>query len=309
MKQRLQLAALALGAALCFGATTALAAGSGGGGGGSMSAPSAPSIDPQAEYQRGVTALQAGNYREAVRAFRAVLRVAPNDTMTNYVYALALIGNDDARAARRPLERATRDETTAPGDAWVQLGRIYLQIDEPAKAQEQLDELNALIAACAAPECAETRRAELEAAKAQLEAAIAQGEAAAPTTGWLPPGIGEGRAAYADAVGLINQARYADALAALARAREVIGPHPDIYNYMGFANRKLEHFDRALAYYGQALLLDPRHVGANEYLGELYIEMGRFEDARRQLAVLDRLCPYGCAEREELARWLSAANE
>ncbi len=309
MKQRLQLAAWALGAALMFGAggTVALAAGSGGGGA-SMPAPSGPSINPAEEYRLGIAALQAQNYSQAVQHLRAVLRVSPNDTNTNYVYAIALIGNDDARAARRPLERATRDNA-APADAWVQLGRVYLQTSEPAKAQEQLDDLNAMIAACAAPACTEARRTELTAAKTQLEQAIAQGAAAAPTTGWLPPGEGAARAAYAEAVGYINEERYADALGALQRASAAAGPNPDILNYMGFANRKLGHYDVAIGYYGQALLIDPHHVGANEYLGELYIETGRFEDARRQLAVLDRLCPYGCAEREELARWLTAAND
>jgi hypothetical protein len=45
-----------------------------------------------------------------------------------------------------------------------------------------------------------------------------------------------------------------------------------------------------------------------DYLGELYLQIGRTADARRQLAKLDRLCPYGCAQREELARWIVASN-
>ena len=109
-------------------------------------------------------------------------------------------------------------------------------------------------------------------------------------------------------MGYINAQRYADALATLERAQAVIGPQPDVLNYMGFANRKLGHYSEALGYYGQALLIDPHHRGANEYLGELYLEMGRMGEARHQLAVLDGLCPYGCAEREELARWISLAS-
>lgn len=305
MKQRLHFAALALCAGLALGGA-AYAAGSGGGmGGGGGAMPSGQSVDPAAEYRAGIAALQAENWREAIQHFRAVLRVAPNDTATNYVYGYALLRNDDARGARRPLERATRDDN-APADAWVQLTRTYIAINDPEKAHEQLAEINARIEACAAS-CSEARRTELQAAKQQIEQLLTT--AAAPTTGWAPPGEGEARAAYAAAVGLINQERYDEALDALARAGAGVGPHPDILNYMGFANRKLGRHDQALAYYGQALLIDPRHVGANEYLGELYLEMGRLEDARRQLAVLDRLCPYGCAEREELARWILAANE
>ena len=49
--------------------------------------------------------------------------------------------------------------------------------------------------------------------------------------------------------------------------------------------------------------------GATEYLGELYIQMGDLGRARRQLARLDDLCAYGCAQREELARWIETASE
>lgn len=308
MKHRLHLAALALCALL---ATTgaAFAAGSGGGMGGSSSssAPSGPSINPAEEYRLGIAALQAENWSEAASHFRAVLRVAPNDTNTNYVYGFALLRNDDARAARRPLERAARDEN-APGDVWVQLTRVYLAIDDREKANEQVDAVTARLDACGAS-CSEARRTELTAARTQIEQLLAAATSAAPTTGWAPPGEGEGRAAYAEAVALINQERYADALDALARAREAIGPHADIFNYMGFANRKLGNYETAQSYYGQALLIDPRHLGATEYLGELYLELGRIEDARHQLAQLDRLCPYSCPEREELARWLTAAND
>ena len=78
---------------------------------------------------------------------------------------------------------------------------------------------------------------------------------------------------------------------------------------MGFASRKLGRFDAALAYYGEALSLDPNHLGATEYLGELYIQMGQVEHARTQLARLDQLCAYGCEQREELARWIETSAE
>ncbi len=118
----------------------------------------------------------------------------------------------------------------------------------------------------------------------------------------------EGRAAYAEAVGLINQNRFPEAFAALERAQDAVGPHADILNYMGFVSRKMGRLDAALAYYDDALQLDPNHLGATEYLGELYIQMGDMNRARSQLARLDDLCAYGCAQREELARWLARAE-
>jgi tetratricopeptide (TPR) repeat protein len=115
--------------------------------------------------------------------------------------------------------------------------------------------------------------------------------------------------AYAEAVGLINQERYVDAFAALERTQAAVGPHADVLNYMGFASRKLGRLDAALGYYREALRLDPNHLGATEYLGELYIQMGELDRARTQLARLDQLCAYGCAQREELARWIESAAE
>ena len=55
--------------------------------------------------------------------------------------------------------------------------------------------------------------------------------------------------AYLEAVGLINEHRYAQAIDSLERARASFGAHPDILTYLGFANRKLHHYDVAEHYY------------------------------------------------------------
>jgi tetratricopeptide (TPR) repeat protein len=63
--------------------------------------------------------------------------------------------------------------------------------------------------------------------------------------------------------------------------------------------------DGAEDYYAQALKIDPDHKGANEYLGELYLEIGAIDKAKRQLARLDAICAFGCVEREDLARLIA----
>lgn len=305
MKLRLTVVALVLA---CLGAPAALA--DGGGGGGSMSAPSGgPREDPAAAYRAGVTALQAQNYREAIRNFRTARRAAPNDAQINYALGLAYVGNNEADDAREAFERSVRS-ASAPAGAWLQLGLIHLQGGERAHAVEQQAALQNAIDACDAS-CGDQRRAQLQAAYNQLTTAL-NAPPAAPaadpaTSGWNFPSVEEGRLAYADAVGLINQERFAEGLDALSRAQAAVGPHPDVLNYMGFASRRLGRFDEALAYYSEALAIDPAHLGANEYLGELYIQMGEIGLARRQMARLDELCAYGCAQREELARWIDAA--
>jgi Flp pilus assembly protein TadD len=264
-------------------------------------------VDPNVAYQAGVAAMNAQNYSEAISHFRDAVRAVPRDPTLNYALGLAYIRNNEPDNARRPLERAVREDT-APPDAHLQLGLIYLAKNDREKADERLAALTRLTAACDAA-CGDARRAQLERAHHALEQALA-GQSAAPagTTSWNFPSVHEGRLAYAAAVGLINVARYSEALALLDDARAAVGPHPDVLNYQGFASRKLGRYDVALSYYREALLIDPNHIGATEYLGELYLEMGRVDDARRQLARLDTLCAFGCAEREELARWIEAAN-
>jgi tetratricopeptide (TPR) repeat protein len=288
-------------------APVALAAGSGGGGGGSMPSGSSSRQDPAAAYQAGVTALQAQNYREAVRQFRTARRAAPNDGTINYALGLALVGENDHAEARGAFERAARADN-APAGARLQLGLVFLQLGQRDNAVGQQSELAAMIAACDAA-CGDARRAQLQAAHQQLTQALTAPAATDPaTTGWNFPSVEEGRLAYAEAVGLINQERFVEALAALERAQTAIGPHADVLNYMGFASRKLGKYDTALAYYQAALRLEPQHLGATEYLGELYLQMGDAARANAQLAQLDQLCAYGCAQREELARWISRAQ-
>lgn len=76
----------------------------------------------------------------------------------------------------------------------------------------------------------------------------------------------------------------------------------DWHNLMGYTLRKQARPDLAEAesQYLEALRIDPRHRGANEYLGELYLMKGDLPAARARLAVLEKLCPAGCEEREDL---------
>jgi tetratricopeptide (TPR) repeat protein len=292
-------------------APLALAAPSGGGmSTGPSSSPSSTRDDPQAAYQAGVNALREQNYREAIRNFRTARRALPNSGAINFALGLAYSGAGEADDAREAFERASRDDTAPPGTR-LQLGLIYLQQGNRDAAVEQQTALQGMVTACDAA-CGDQRRAQLQAAYDQLTQAItapASAPAADPaTTGWNFPSVEEGRAAYAEAVGHINHERFAEAFAALERTESAVGPNADVYNYMGFVSRKLGRLDDALAYYGDALTLDPGHLGATEYLGELYIQMGDLGRARTQLARLDDLCAYGCAQREELARWIERAE-
>ena len=99
-----------------------------------------------------------------------------------------------------------------------------------------------------------------------------------------------------------------DYQAALVELRKMADTHQhaDVYSLMGFSLRKTGDYPTALTYYKKALDFDVNHRGAREYLGELYVETGDLAKAREQLAVLEKLCPQGCEEREDLAKALAS---
>jgi tetratricopeptide (TPR) repeat protein len=80
----------------------------------------------------------------------------------------------------------------------------------------------------------------------------------------------------------------------------------DVYNLLGYTLRKTGDYTASLSYYTKALDLQPDHKAAREYLGELYAETGNIDKAKEQLAVLVKLCPSGCEEREDLEKAIKA---
>jgi cytochrome c-type biogenesis protein CcmH/NrfG len=82
----------------------------------------------------------------------------------------------------------------------------------------------------------------------------------------------------------------------------------DVYNLLGFTLRKTGDFKTSLTYYTKALELQPDHKAAREYLGELYVETGNMDKAKEQLAILAKLCPGGCEEREDLQKAIGAKS-
>jgi tetratricopeptide (TPR) repeat protein len=295
-------------AALLAGGT-ALVANPGGGSGGSVdSSPSmtAPDFDPAAEYRSGIDALQAQRFQDAKKAFERVLRVAPRDANTNYLAGLASAGLSDLKDSRKYYERAVKSDKELVG-AVRELGVTYAKLGEKEKADGQLAALKAMQLKCAGA-CAKS--AEIGRAVDALTAAIGAPPQARLETrpSLLFASAAAGDRFYLDAVSLINESRYEAAIEALNSARATFGPHPDVLTYLGFANRKLRRYETAETYYRAALAAAPGHRGATEYYGELMAERGDIEGAERMLAKLEVGCDFGCAEADELRRWIQAAR-
>jgi len=111
---------------------------------------------------------------------------------------------------------------------------------------------------------------------------------------------------YSAAKQLIDDGKYAEAIPLLEKVVASDDKNANAYNYLGYSNRQLGNHDAALTHYQTALALEPRHRGANEYLGELYLTLGDLEKAEERLDVLDGACFFGCDEYTELKEAIAA---
>ena len=110
---------------------------------------------------------------------------------------------------------------------------------------------------------------------------------------------------YLKAEKLIEKKNYEKAIDLLS---ELLGEKPDgftksdVLNYLGFANRKKQqpNYELAEKYYLEALTLDPNHVGALEYLGELYIDMNQVDQAKDLMERLKNAAGENSEEYKEL---------
>jgi tetratricopeptide (TPR) repeat protein len=299
----------ALAATCLFLLTTSASVRANNNGGSMSSAPSmsTPDFDAATEYRNGIEALKANKFADAKKAFGNVLQVASTDANANFLAGLADAGLNDLKSAAKHYERATKANSKMV-DAHQELGVTYVKLGQRDKAQAELTKLQKLDTDCAGT-CEDAAKIK-DAVTAVQTALAAPPQARLDTT---PPllfaSTDGGDHAYLEAVGLINEHRYAQALVSLQHARAAFGAHPDILTYLGFANRKLGHYDLAESYYRQALAAEPKHKQATEYYGELLVERGNIAGAKVLLAKLDSMCTFGCFEADELRSWIAAKGQ
>lgn len=110
----------------------------------------------------------------------------------------------------------------------------------------------------------------------------------------------------AKARALIARQDWTGAVAALERARGQDRRNADVHNLLGYSLRHLGRLDAAFQSYEQALLIDPRHLGAHEYIGEAYLIARKPDQARRHLNELRALCGENCEQTRDLAKAIAA---
>jgi tetratricopeptide (TPR) repeat protein len=109
---------------------------------------------------------------------------------------------------------------------------------------------------------------------------------------------------------------YAYALAKADRYQEAIDvldlldnpSTPRALNYRGYATRKLGRTEEGISYYLKSVALDPKYPQVREYLGEAYVIEGKYDLAKEQLSMIERLCSKNCEYYEDLADALTEAH-
>ena len=112
---------------------------------------------------------------------------------------------------------------------------------------------------------------------------------------------------------LIKSKQWAAAIDELKRVNDT--GNANWNNLMGYSLRKQATPDLGGAerFYNEALRIDPKHRGALEYSGELYLMKGDLAGAEGRLSALDKACTFGCEELKDLraavARFKAAGNK
>jgi len=115
-------------------------------------------------------------------------------------------------------------------------------------------------------------------------------------------------AGYNEAVALIAAEKYQEAILPLQSAEKSAQNDADIQNLLGFVHRKTGKLDAAGGYYQRALEINPKHKGALEYQGELFLMRGDKDAAEANLAKLDKICWLGCSEYDDLKKAIAESQ-
>ncbi len=108
--------------------------------------------------------------------------------------------------------------------------------------------------------------------------------------------------------GLIRLEKFAEAHRSL---KYINAPTPskkaDKLNLLGFTARKSGDLNSAAIYYSQALEINPKHIQALEYQGELYLQLGDIEKAKQNLERIKQICWLVCKEKKMLEKAIEVA--
>lgn len=99
----------------------------------------------------------------------------------------------------------------------------------------------------------------------------------------------------------VKASNWSRAIREFEAAVKTLPKEADGHNMLAFSLRNKGDYKRAKVEYDEALRLNPKHLGAHEYIGELYLKTNQLTEAEKHLAILEQLCTKKCEEYEDLA--------
>src|SRR5687768_3320418 len=136
-------------------------------GGGMSPTPSGPSqADATVPFQKGVAALNAGDYTTAIKELRTARNANSSDGTIPYALGLAYAKAGKKKEAKQAFQGAVRARN-APVPAYLQLGLVALELGERDVAAKQHAALEKKLAGCGA-KCGDEERTEIKSAMDQL---------------------------------------------------------------------------------------------------------------------------------------------
>lgn len=99
---------------------------------------------------------------------------------------------------------------------------------------------------------------------------------------------------------LLGAKNYRMARVELQKIDKVFRNNADVNNLLGYSSRKLKMYGSSATYYTKALRINPAHLGALEYQGELFVTTKKIAAAKKNLQKLQELCGVDCVEYKDL---------
>jgi tetratricopeptide (TPR) repeat protein len=87
-----------------------------------------------------------------------------------------------------------------------------------------------------------------------------------------------------------------EAIRSFKRVIQANKQHAMAYTNMAYCYRQLNNYKRAIKLYNRALAIEPNLAEAHEYLGGALLALGKVDEAKKHLAILEKLDPKLAAE-------------
>src|SRR5581483_5366993 len=119
-------------------------------------------------------------------------------------------------------------------------------------------------------------------------------------------GLLDGKELFQEGRALAKAGHYNEALAVLAAADQ---KDSMVLTMIGYSKRKLGQWDDGMAYYRQALAINPDNANTREYLGEAWLARGRRDLAEAELAKIAAIAGTSSEQYEDLAKAMAGQPE